>query len=612
MTKSSYKICNDIFRSKQKIDKTEFLLVWQGLSDSRIQNMDAYLAPWVSLRKNESILISITLPRLIELTDLVIYSRCRSVTIDECQSDPYLLLECIKAAEDNKLLDLGGNTKPFHVLDKFFLLHGWWDENSPKRKGILVLEAVREDMKEHEYIRYNEDYINTVLRKLRIKEDEVSDLFNTKLKKLDVNGETVVAFRSMLNTVKKVRDCLENHDGVPELKFAPPANLTDEQEAVFRAVMRRKYTLTTAPAGSGKTHVASAVTDIFPSEFALCIAPTHKAVSVLASRLGRGCFKTLQSIVSEIRHTQFAWANPPALKIIILDELSMAGMYDVSVLLQQFQDDPSVRFLFLGDGHQLPCVGGGDCIGDLALLLPSMCFPLTRIMRTNAPSLVQLATLVRSSGMVGARDGFRDENLEIRKTRSTLTDKSSVSECMQTLDITPDICQDPSSPEFHPIITFRNKEVRVINRAVQRMLCRQPREAFGDCYAGDPVCFVETRVGYQNGEEGVVVKVERGHRLEAVVRKTDGSVVTLGANAVYHIKPMFACTVHKCQGSEYSRSTFYIADHDPGKTKYLLSSKLVYTAVTRAKQKLHIVGAVERLRTLAIEPRRTLVSTNLV
>jgi exodeoxyribonuclease V alpha subunit len=104
-----------------------------------------------------------------------------------------------------------------------------------------------------------------------------------------------------------------------------------------------------------------------------------------------------------------------------------------------------------------------------------------------------------------------------------------------------------------------------------------------------------------NGDVGVVGVGPTGDRLVAYFKKGDG-VRTIPLSRLPTHETVFAMTVHKSQGSEFERVALVL----PERPSPVLTRELVYTAITRAKQRVHVFGTEAVLRTgLATEIRRT-------
>ena len=256
-----------------------------------------------------------------------------------------------------------------------------------------------------------------------------------------------------------------------------------------------------------------------------------------------------------------------------------------------------MRVLFLGDDAQLPCIGRGLPIADLQRVLPTL--RLTKCMRTERADLVALASAVRDGGALAAHgDGA------VTMEQATMG-AAELADHVAARVIAP---VPPWDAAYVQIIACENKHVDAVNRSVQARLTGTGAAVSG-CYAGDPVRMQYNAEHYKNGDEGVVVGVreKRGKADQvkgvATVRRRDGSTFMVDKEG--HMRPAYASTVHKCQGSEYATVVLALFRETYMK---MVTREMVYTSVTRARDRLSVVGHLPWLDSLENEGRRTLFS----
>lgn len=332
----------------------------------------------------------------------------------------------------------------------------------------------------------------------------------------------------------------------------------------------------------------------------LCTAPTHKALNVLRSKLSGDhvVFHTVQKLA--------VVPTPPRARLLIVDETSMLTMRHVHFLLTTYEGEET-RILFIGDDVQLPCIGRGLPIRDLQTHIPTC--RLTKCMRTNGAGLLDAAHNVRMNGTLIA-DGVEvivhehSTADEITETVSRLLMEAATNDGLdeQTRVI------PPWDPSYVQVITPQKDQVKTINKTMQIALGThgEDEEPFSGCYAGDAVRFSANTEQYKNGDEGVLERVDevRNSRDQMTkvgqVRRLDGSTVSVESEC--HLVPAYAGTVHKAQGSEYS--TVILAVY-PQTYRKMMNRELVYTSITRARTRLHVVGYMPLLNNLSHVFRRT-------
>src|SRR4029077_15670894 len=136
------------------------------------------------------------------------------------------------------------------------------------------------------------------------------------------------------------------------------------------------------------------------------------------------------------------------------------------------------------------------------------------------------------------------------------------------------------------------------NRQVERWLTEATGEPiWSSWYAGRPVLVTanDYGLGLYNGDTGVTVV--DGQTLRTVVGGA-GEILTFATRRLANVETMHAMTIHKSQGSQADEVTVLL----PQEESRLLTRELFYTAVTRAKERVRVVGSEAALRT-AIERR---------
>jgi len=134
----------------------------------------------------------------------------------------------------------------------------------------------------------------------------------------------------------------------------------------------------------------------------------------------------------------------------------------------------------------------------------------------------------------------------------------------------------------------------------ERWMCG-PRGAGTAWYPGRPLLVTKNnfRLGLSNGDTGVVIK--REDRLVAVFAgPATGSTLEFEPVELEDVETAYATTIHKSQGSEYAHVVLVL----PPATSPLVGRELVYTAITRAKAHLMVVGSEAALRACILTPAR--------
>lgn len=507
-------------------------------------------------------------------------------SVDDCAAAPQKLLRTMSLFRAHfKLRHMRIDT----LVDDLALRLGWWTTDSELRRDTFLLFRIDAALAEHEWVPRAE---------LCVSEDDacLARLVAANEVALVPDGITkpflLAASRAVKAVVPRFDEDKEN--GIAWSADAPPAELNEEQRALWTRIVRdaRRLTLCCAPAGTGKTHTATAIAACAPGPV-VCLAPTWKAISVLRSKLwpmhGSCSFMTVQAFV----HTE----TPPLASFVLVDEASMLTMPHLRRILYGYVGDPACRLLFLGDDAQLPCIGRGFPIRDLQTVLPPL--RLRTCVRTSGAGLLAAAHAVREGAAT-----FPEAPDEVRVEPA----HKVIEYLMQTTQFA---AVPPWHADYVQIISPQNNHVDDLNRAVQAALT-STAPLFSSCHVGDAVRLHENTETYKNGDEGVFIALEeapatsrgakrakRGDARVAVVELRDGRQVRVHDK---HMAPAYATTVHKVQGSEYGTVilALFFGTHPDLKTR-----EMVYTSVTRAQRMLRVVGATGVLQTCEPLVRRT-------
>ncbi len=396
-----------------------------------------------------------------------------------------------------------------------------------------------------------------------------------------------------------------------EWERADGIELGEGQRAAIAAALSHGIFLLTGGPGTGKTTVIRGILAIFERlGFTVLLgAPTGRAAKRLAESTGRQAMtvhRLLESqgrVSGEDEDDEAVFGRdedtPLTSDVVILDEISMMDI----VLMRHFlaAAPPGCRLILVGDADQLPSVGPGAVLKEL---LRSRVFPsvrLTEIFRQEEQSvIVRNAHAINAGRLPVCADGSA---FEFRET-ATAEDAAR---------LIADLCAGELPAAGYDVFT----DVQVLSPmhrqacgvdALNRMLQEamnpagpgRPQKAAGAVTyrLGDKV--IQMKNDYQkgvfNGDVGVIesitdcVTVRYGPDLTAAYEGAE-----LG-----EISPAYAISVHKSQGSEYP---VVILPLVPGH-RAMLQRNLLYTAVTRARERVILVGSRAALLT-AVENDRT-------
>lgn len=392
---------------------------------------------------------------------------------------------------------------------------------------------------------------------------------------------------------------------------------TIQKEAVRAAVEHGLMILTGGP-GTGKTTTINAIIRYFEEEDMeiLLAAPTGRAAKRMSEATGREA-KTVHRLLEivgmaerqagENASFQRNEENPLEADVIIIDEMSMVDIFLMHALLQAVP--VGTRLVLVGDVNQLPSVGAGNVLKDM---IASECFRvvrLNRIFRQAAESDIILnAHKINAGEQVDVNRRSRDFLFVKRENAGNIVG-ASITLVREKL---PGYVH-AGALDIQVLTPMRkgNLGVEQLNVVLQEQLNPPapgknervfPQGIFRE---GDKVMQVknnyqmeweitdrhnipiEKGVGVFNGDTGIVREVNLFAE-ELVVEFDERRKVHYSFKQVEELELAYAVTIHKSQGCEYPAVVIPLLSGP----RMLMNRNLLYTAVTRAKQCVCIVGSV--------------------
>jgi exodeoxyribonuclease V alpha subunit len=460
----------------------------------------------------------------------------------------------------------------------------------------------------------------------------------------------------------QVRDDLLGRIGAPppvvdEVALAATAGRLfpegyDEQRAAALAAARQWTTVLTGGPGTGKTTTvagllalltvlrdasslgSSGTEDPGPLRIALT-APTGKASARLQQaveeaqaedRFNDADRARLSGLSASTLHRLLGWTpgsrnrfrhhrrNKLPHDVVVVDETSMVSLTMMARLLEAVR--PDARLILVGDADQLASVEAGAVLADLVQGLAGRAPGAVTGLRTThrfgesigalAESLRQgdadrvLALLTEGEERVSLHDPVEHaETLRVRLLEHALAVRAAAlagdaDAALTAMDTHRLLCAHRDGPYG----------VAHWNRLTERLLADHDQAVWQEWYAGRPILVTanDYGLGLFNGDTGVVVR--EGDRLRGVIAGV-GNHLWLATARLGAVETLHAMTIHKSQGSQVGEVTLLLPPEDSP----LLTRELFYTAVTRAKERVHVVGTPEAV--VAAVERRAQRATGL-
>jgi exodeoxyribonuclease V alpha subunit len=390
--------------------------------------------------------------------------------------------------------------------------------------------------------------------------------------------------------------------------------LAREQNLALQMALREPFSILTGGPGTGKTTIIRVLTECFRREGGkvLLAAPTGRAARRLSELTGCPA-KTIHRLLAL---PLYGSPEPPGLGIdemtdvtlncdlLVVDEVSMLDVVLFRSLLEAIP--PGTRVLMVGDANQLPAIGPGQVLTDLlqSKAVPAVC--LTEIFRQSAQSLI-----VRNAHQI-----LHGQRLEIDQSFASsfifVVREPAEAVAQAVIRLYTDILPNQYGLDVKrdvQVLTPAHKGPAgtvALNQALQGPIDEDTALNAHGVWFGPDDKVMQMRNQYElswtladgpkdqpvrgkgvfNGEMGRVKAVDPEED-ELTVLFDDGREVGYDRAALEDLDLAYAVTIHKSQGSEYPVVILAI----PPTAPRLLTRNLLYTGVTRARQKLLLVSS---------------------
>ena len=374
---------------------------------------------------------------------------------------------------------------------------------------------------------------------------------------------------------------------IQEMERETGYTLTQRQKDAIGVSTRNRLSVITGGPGSGKSTIILGIikawkkmldplsTGIDLNEKIILCAPTGKAARRMAQLTGLKA-RTVHQIV---------YYAKDRIKdaVVILDEASMLNLSLAHNLLKTVKKDCTL--VLLGDADQLDPIGPGNVFKDLirSPIVPTVVLDVAHR---------QKGVIEKNARRINNGQGFSTLELDDpSKFRFVQADKEQARqkmldtyfECVSRYGVKDVICVTPKNMEGQTASKILNSLIR------EQVNPNMPGKSVSGCFfrKDDRVMYLENRDDKNifNGDCGTVLEIDPATK-KVTVEFDDGRVVTLTSAEASELTLAYAMTVHKSQGSEFKAVVVSQCWED----YRMLSRALLYTAVTRAKEFVAIVG----------------------
>lgn len=594
----------------------------EGISRKKAFQMSAEFRRQVSVRRLMEFLGAHGLPAELAVR---LYRAYGDTAMDAVKEDPYLMADPFFGADFAKVdafaLELGIEADDEQRVEAGILFELSYNLNNghvfiPRDKLIAASAALME---------LSSETVENGADRLLEQERMVQDT----LLKMDIcylpewhEAETYVA-QKMAQMSQFPEYPPHNIDALLDRIDAKQGGYAQKQLEAIRLAASSHVLVVTGGPGTGKTTTMSGILELYDlmglkTQLA---APTGRAAKRLTECTGREAATIHRLLESQYDPESGSMlfvrdeAEPLKADALIVDEASMIDLMLMSSLLRAMR--PGCRLILVGDPDQLPSVGAGNVFSDIIRSGCVEVIRLTEIFRQAQESLIVMNAHAVNHGEepvlnVTDRDFFfmrrRDGESLVQTVKELVSTRLPKNMHIPSAEI------QVLSPTRKGITGTGN-----LNRQLQEVLnpagMGKRERMYGDyCFReGDRVMQIRNNYdivwkhidgvtsgsGIFNGDIGVITAID--HAMETLtIRFDDDKLADYTFDQLSELEPAYAMTVHKSQGSEYRAVVLTVLGGSP----YLLTRSILYTAITRAKELLVVIGSEETVAAMVHNNRQ--------
>ncbi len=598
----------------------EKLSLIKGITARRAMEISESFRRHMGLRRLMAFLAQYGLPPVLAIRLRQIYG---DGALDAIRRDPYLLSA-----------DAGG--LPFSAADEIAMSMGFSARSPERLRSALLFELSHNEGNGHVFL--PRPKLLAATAQLLGDEDGVEEALDTLIDEGKVFSETVAnveacyllrlheaedyACRKLTNLLSATADVSARAGKtVDEIEAAQGITYAPLQRKAVELAAEHGVLILTGGPGTGKTTTVRGIVSLF-ERMGLAIvlaAPTGRAAQRLGELTGREA-QTVHRLLGmswneathEVTFTK-GEKEPLEADAVIVDEMSMVDLPLFAALLRALR--PGTRLVMVGDADQLPSVGPGNVFSDLIRSGKVETVFLREVFRQ-----AERSAIIRNAHAVNAgepprlqndqgdfyflcrRDAQRAVSTVVELCRTRLPEKMGIP--VSDIQVLTPTRKGPAGTE---------NLNRLLQEALNPPKPGQPEVRWGDRVyrPGDRV--MQTRNDYDilwekedgtvgsgvfNGDVGHVQAIDPAGEWLAILYEDRKALYSL--EMLSEIDLAYAQTVHKAQGSEYPCVVLCAMPSAPG----LMVRGVLYTALTRARELLILVGDDAAVREMAANDRR--------
>lgn len=532
---------------------------------------------------------------------LSIYNLYKKETIRKLENNPYCLI-------DDEL-------STFPKVDEIAVNFNV-DKNDERRIKACIIYVMKNILftNSDTYLFYEEIY-NGVLNYLKfnlseedfksyldelIQEHKICFLDNKYYTKdmydseVNISKEISYLTKCKPNKNKKLIDCIKELETVNNIKY------NDKQKEAIIKSLENNITIITGGPGTGKTTIIKAICQIYQMIYDIDLEEAPNKIALLAPT-GRASKRMSEStnMPSSTIHKFLKWNkenntfmvdeyNKDDHHLIIVDEFSMVDLSLFDSLLKGLTRN--IKLVIVGDYHQLPSVGPGNVLKDLIESEFIDTIFLDHLYRQDENSYINtLAYEIKNNQLSTNFLDTRNDYTFLKCNTYSIVDnlKNLVYKLLEK-------GYDYKRVQIMAPMYATVNGIDNLNKELQEIF--NSKESFKNEIKYGEVVYRENDKVLQlvnipdenvsNGDIGVIQSIYKEDKKTFIEIDFDGNLVKYESKDLNKIKHGFVISIHKSQGSEFEMCVILMANN----YKRMLYKKLIYTAVTRAKKKLILIG----------------------
>lgn len=599
------------FRSKSLDvieNEPERLAEIKGISLQKAKQLSKAFRQQVGVRRLMEFICSFELRPILAMR---LYQHYGDKALELLRDNPYILAAA----------HIGGT---FYEADRLALDMGL-DEQNRSRLNAAVLFELRHNLGNGHCFIPREKLIAVTAELIRVEperiDESIQDLIDNNLIHYEeiagqkacylpelYEAETDTALRLSRLCRASFREQVDLQGLIDKLEKSQHIRYAERQRQTLSLALEHQLVVITGGPGTGKTTSIRAILAMFEALGIRTVltAPTGRAAKRMTELTGQEASTVHRLLGAKFdedgEHVVFQKNEKQRLECdaVILDECSMVDLLLMNALLRALP--PSCRLILVGDADQLPSVGPGNVFSAVIRsgVVPTV--RLTEIFRQNEGSRIVRNAHLINQGIhpdlaENTGDFFRLKRMQAGSTVDTVVDLCAT-RLPGKMHIPPEEIQvlTPTRKGDLGTVSLNKRLQEALNPAAKE----KKEKSFGDAVfrEGDRVMQIKNNydilwrnesntnvgMGIYNGDIGRILKIDPME--ETLTVDFDGRIAQYGFDALLELEHAWAMTVHKAQGSEYRAVILALGNSAP----MLMTRDVLYTAVTRAKELLILVG----------------------